>query len=172
MWTSVEKYFKRADYIPGLKVGHKQSVSVQYLCYIDLLVSGCSWTALDVLCVREAIKSAADHCRAGKEIDIEIRKVIEGVAQFAISDPEAPLDELCNHIFSIDPQDQTLGQTKLDRFLDVLCVREAIKSAADHCRAGKEIDIEIRKVIEGVAQFAISDPEAPLDELCNHIFFH
>lgn len=31
-----------------------------------------------------------------------IRKEVEEAAQFATSDPEPPLEELCNHIFSND----------------------------------------------------------------------
>lgn len=34
----------------------------------------------------------------------------------------------------------------------------------------QEIDVVIRKEVEEAAQFATSDPEPPLDELCNHIF--
>ena len=29
-----------------------------------------------------------------------IRKEVEDAAQFAVSDPEPPLEELCNHIFN------------------------------------------------------------------------
>ncbi|KAG7217323.1 hypothetical protein INR49_027867, partial [Caranx melampygus] len=38
-----------------------------------------------------------------KEIDVEVRKEIEDAAQFATTDPEPPLEELCNHIFSNNP---------------------------------------------------------------------
>lgn len=31
---------------------------------------------------------------------MEVRKEIEDAAQFATTDPEPPLEELCNHIFS------------------------------------------------------------------------
>lgn len=37
-----------------------------------------------------------------KEIDIAIRKEVEEAALYATSDPEPPLEELCNHIFSND----------------------------------------------------------------------
>ncbi|KAF7688403.1 hypothetical protein HF521_013210 [Silurus meridionalis] len=37
------------------------------------------------------------------EIDVEVRKEIEDAAQFATTDPEPPLDELCHHIFSNNP---------------------------------------------------------------------
>lgn len=36
----------------------------------------------------------------------------------------------------------------------------------------KDIDAEIRKEIEEAAQFATSDPEPPLEDLCNHIFYN
>lgn len=38
--------------------------------------------------------------RSHQEIDVAIRKEVEEAAQFATSDPEPPLEELCNHIFS------------------------------------------------------------------------
>lgn len=34
----------------------------------------------------------------------------------------------------------------------------------------QEIDVEVRKEIEDAAQFATTDPEPPLEELCNHIY--
>ena len=34
----------------------------------------------------------------------------------------------------------------------------------------QEIDIAVRKEIEDAAQYATTDPEPPLEELCNHIF--
>lgn len=36
----------------------------------------------------------------------------------------------------------------------------------------QDIDAEIRKEIEEAAQFATSDPEPPLEDLCNHIFYN
>uniref|UniRef100_A0A672PNN1 Pyruvate dehydrogenase E1 component subunit alpha, testis-specific form, mitochondrial n=1 Tax=Sinocyclocheilus grahami TaxID=75366 RepID=A0A672PNN1_SINGR len=135
MGTSVERasastdYYKREDYIPGLRVD-----------------------GMDVLSVREATRFAADYCRSGKgpilmelqtysyhghcmsdpgvsaflslgyrtreeiqevgsksdpitmlkNIDAEVRKEIEEAAQFATSDPEPPLEDLCKHIFYND----------------------------------------------------------------------
>lgn len=38
------------------------------------------------------------------------------------------------------------------------------------CVSIQEIDVVIRKEVEEAAQFATSDPEPPLDDLCNHIF--
>lgn len=36
----------------------------------------------------------------------------------------------------------------------------------------KEVDVAIRKEVEEAAQFATSDPEPPLEDLCNHIFIN
>lgn len=36
----------------------------------------------------------------------------------------------------------------------------------------QEIDVAIRKEVEDAAQYATSDPEPPLEELCNHIFYN
>uniref|UniRef100_A0A8C1Y7L8 Pyruvate dehydrogenase E1 alpha 1 subunit b n=1 Tax=Cyprinus carpio TaxID=7962 RepID=A0A8C1Y7L8_CYPCA len=130
MGTSVERasastdYFKRGDYIPGLRVD-----------------------GMDVLSVREATRFAADYCRSGKgpilmelqtyryhghsmsdpgvsdpvtmlkdrmisnnmasleeikDIDAEIRKKIEEAAQFATSDPPHPLRMIDMHISQSD----------------------------------------------------------------------
>lgn len=34
------------------------------------------------------------------------------------------------------------------------------------------MDISIRKEVEEAAQFSTSDPEPPLEDLCNHIFYN
>lgn len=39
-------------------------------------------------------------------------------------------------------------------------------------KSQQDIDVEIRKEIEEAAQFATSDPEPPLEELCNHIYYN
>lgn len=40
---------------------------------------------------------------------MEVRKEIEDAAQFATTDPEPPLDEMCNHIFSNEPPVEVRG---------------------------------------------------------------
>lgn len=42
-------------------------------------------------------------------MDIAIRKEVEEAAQFATSDPEPPLEDLCNHIFFNDPPLEVRG---------------------------------------------------------------
>lgn len=42
------------------------------------------------------------HWHLLQEIDVEVRKEIEDAAQFATTDPEPPLEDLCNHIFHND----------------------------------------------------------------------
>lgn len=44
-----------------------------------------------------------------QEIDIVIRKEVEDAAQFATSDPEPQLEELCNHIFHNTPPMEVRG---------------------------------------------------------------
>ncbi|CAB1349880.1 unnamed protein product [Coregonus sp. 'balchen'] len=141
MGTSVERssasteYFKRGDYIPGIKVD-----------------------GMDVLCVREAIKFAADHCRAGKgPIVMELETY--RYHGHSMSDPGVSYRSR-EEIQEVRSKSDPITMLK-ERMLsnNMACVEEI-----------KEIDVEIRKVIEDAAQFAISDPEPPLDELCNHIF--
>lgn len=40
---------------------------------------------------------------------MEVRKEIEDAAQFATTDPEPQLEELCNHIFYNDPPTEVRG---------------------------------------------------------------
>lgn len=44
-----------------------------------------------------------------QEIDISIRKEVEEAAQFSTSDPEPPLEDLCNHIFCNSPPMEVRG---------------------------------------------------------------
>lgn len=54
-----------------------------------------------------------------KEIDIEIRKQVEEATQFATSDPEPPLEELCNHIFSKNPPLEVRGTSPWSKLKSV-----------------------------------------------------
>ncbi|KAL3970908.1 dynein heavy chain 1, cytosolic [Sarotherodon galilaeus] len=71
-------------------------------------------------CTREEIqevRSKRDHMLRHnmasveelKGIDVEVRKEIKDAAQFATTDPEPPLEELCNHIFYNEPPFEVCG---------------------------------------------------------------
>ncbi|XP_034427636.1 pyruvate dehydrogenase E1 subunit alpha 1b isoform X2 [Hippoglossus hippoglossus] len=143
MGTSVERaaastdYYKRGDFIPGIRVD-----------------------GMDVLCVREATKFAADHCRSGKgPIIMELQTY--RYHGHSMSDPGVSYrtrDEIQEVRSKSDP-------------ISMLKERMLTNNMAS-AEEFKEIDIAIRKEVEDAAQFATSDPEPPLEELCNHIFYN
>ncbi|XP_051550280.1 pyruvate dehydrogenase E1 component subunit alpha, mitochondrial-like isoform X1 [Myxocyprinus asiaticus] len=143
MGTSVERaaastdYYKRGDFIPGLRVD-----------------------GMDVLCVREATKFAADHCRSGKgPILMELQTY--RYHGHSMSDPGISY-RTREEIQEVRSKSDPISMLK-DRMLsnNMASVEEL-----------KEIDIEVRKEIEDAAQFATTDPEPPLEDLCNHIFYN
>ncbi|KAI5086529.1 pyruvate dehydrogenase E1 alpha 1 isoform X1, partial [Silurus meridionalis] len=141
MGTSVERaaastdYYKRGDFIPGLRVD-----------------------GMDVLCVREATKFAAEHCRSGKgPILMELQTY--RYHGHSMSDPGISY-RTREEIQEVRSKSDPISMLK-DRMINnnMASVEEL-----------KEIDVEVRKEIEDAAQFATTDPEPPLDELCHHIF--
>ncbi|XP_075996498.1 pyruvate dehydrogenase E1 component subunit alpha, somatic form, mitochondrial-like [Genypterus blacodes] len=54
-----------------------------------------------------------------KEMDVEILKQVEEAAQFATSDPEPPLEELCNHIYCNDTPLEVRGTNPWSRLKSV-----------------------------------------------------
>ncbi|NP_001306747.1 pyruvate dehydrogenase E1 subunit alpha 1a [Cynoglossus semilaevis] len=141
MGTSVERaaastdYFKRGEFIPGLRVD-----------------------GMDVLCVREATRFAADHCRSGKgPILMELQTY--RYHGHSMSDPGVSY-RTREEIQEVRSKSDPISLLK-DRMLsnNMASVEEL-----------KEIDIEVRKEIEDASQFATTDPEPPLEDLCNHIF--
>uniref|UniRef100_A0A665WFA9 Pyruvate dehydrogenase E1 component subunit alpha, mitochondrial-like n=1 Tax=Echeneis naucrates TaxID=173247 RepID=A0A665WFA9_ECHNA len=141
MGTSVERasactdYYKRGDYIPGIKVD-----------------------GMDVLCVREATKFAADYCRAGKgPIVMELETY--RYHGHSMSDPGVSY-RTREEIQEVRSKSDPISLLK-DRMLssNMASVEEL-----------KEIDIAIRKEVEDAAQFATLDPEPSLEELCSHIY--
>ncbi|XP_073716529.1 pyruvate dehydrogenase E1 subunit alpha 1a isoform X2 [Misgurnus anguillicaudatus] len=141
MGTSVERaaastdYYKRGDFIPGLRVD-----------------------GMDVLCVREATKFAADHCRSGKgPILMELQTY--RYHGHSMSDPGISY-RTREEIQEVRSKSDPISMLK-DRMLNnnMASIEEL-----------KEIDVEVRKEIEDAAQFATTDPEPPLEDLCNHIF--
>ncbi|KAJ3611321.1 hypothetical protein NHX12_021337 [Muraenolepis orangiensis] len=141
MGTSVERssastdYFRRGDFVPGLRVD-----------------------GMDVLCVREATKFAADHCRAGKgPILMELQTY--RYHGHSMSDPGVGY-RTREEVQEVRSKSDPITMLK-DRMLSnsMAAVEEF-----------KEIDTEIRKEIEEAALFATTDPEPALDDLCSHIF--
>ncbi|MBN3304180.1 ODPA dehydrogenase, partial [Amia calva] len=141
MGTSVERasastdYYKRGDFIPGLRVD-----------------------GMDILCVREATKFAADHCRSGKgPILMELQTY--RYHGHSMSDPGVSY-RTREEIQEVRSKSDPISLLK-DRILsnNMASVEEL-----------KEIDVEVRKEIEDAAQFATTDPEPALDDLCNHIY--
>ncbi|XP_056313679.1 pyruvate dehydrogenase E1 component subunit alpha, mitochondrial-like isoform X2 [Danio aesculapii] len=143
MGTSVERaaastdYYKRGDFIPGLRVD-----------------------GMDILCVREATKFAAEHCRSGKgPILMELQTY--RYHGHSMSDPGISY-RTREEIQEVRSKSDPISMLK-DRMLsnNMASVEEL-----------KEIDVEVRKEIEDAAQFATTDPEPPLEDLCNHIFYN
>ncbi|XP_062844525.1 pyruvate dehydrogenase E1 subunit alpha 1a isoform X2 [Trichomycterus rosablanca] len=141
MGTSVERaaantdYYKRGDFIPGLRVD-----------------------GMDVLCVREATKFAAEHCRSGKgPILMELQTY--RYHGHSMSDPGVSY-RTREEIQEVRSKSDPISMLK-DRMLNnnMASVEEL-----------KEIDVEVRKEIEDAAQFATTDPEPPLEDLCNHVY--
>ncbi|XP_050953573.1 pyruvate dehydrogenase E1 subunit alpha 1b [Labeo rohita] len=143
MGTSVERasastdYYKRGDYIPGLRVD-----------------------GMDVLGVREATKFAADYCRSGKgPIIMELQTY--RYHGHSMSDPGVSY-RTREEIQEVRSKSDPITMLKDRMISNNMASLEEIK----------DIDAEIRKEIEEATQFATSDPEPPLEDLCNHIFYN
>lgn len=68
-----------------------------------------SFSATDIPLMRDVKYNPALPTLCPQEIDVAVRKEIEDAAQFATTDPEPPLDELCNHIFHNNPPVEVRG---------------------------------------------------------------
>ncbi|XP_060046813.1 pyruvate dehydrogenase E1 component subunit alpha, somatic form, mitochondrial-like [Erinaceus europaeus] len=141
MGTSVERaaaspdYYKRGDFIPGLRVD-----------------------GMDILCVREATKFAAAHCRSLKgPILMELQTY--RYHGHSMSDPGVSY-RTREEIQEVRSKSDPIMLLK-DRM-----VNNNLASVEEL----KEIDVEVRKEIEDAAQFATADPEPPLEELGYHIY--
>ncbi|XP_008306068.1 pyruvate dehydrogenase E1 subunit alpha 1b isoform X2 [Cynoglossus semilaevis] len=141
MGTSVERasastdYYKRGHFMPGIRVD-----------------------GMDVLCVREATKFAADHCRTGKgPIIMELQTY--RYHGHSMSDPGVSY-RTREEIQEVRSKNDPISLLK----------ERMLSSNMASVEEFKEIDIEIRKEVEDATQFATSDSEPPLEELCNHIF--
>ncbi|XP_049605545.1 pyruvate dehydrogenase E1 subunit alpha 1b isoform X1 [Syngnathus scovelli] len=128
-------YYKRGDYIPGLRVD-----------------------GMDVLCVREAVKFAADFCRAGKgPIVMELQTY--RYHGHSMSDPGVSYRSR-EEVQEVRSKNDPIALLKEQMLSNNMASVEELK----------ELDVTIRKEVEEAARFATADPEPPLDDMCNHIF--
>ncbi|XP_012502639.1 PREDICTED: pyruvate dehydrogenase E1 component subunit alpha, testis-specific form, mitochondrial isoform X1 [Propithecus coquereli] len=141
MGTSVERaaastdYYKRGGFIPGLRVD-----------------------GMDVLCVREATKFAADHCRSGKgPIVMELQTY--RYHGHSMSDPGVSYRKR---------EEIQEVRSKSDPIM--LLTDRMVNSKLASAEELKEIEAEVRKEIDDAAQFATADPEPNLGELGHHIY--
>ncbi|XP_032962325.1 pyruvate dehydrogenase E1 component subunit alpha, testis-specific form, mitochondrial isoform X2 [Rhinolophus ferrumequinum] len=128
-------YYKRGNFIPGLRVD-----------------------GMDILCVREATKFAADYCRSGKG-PIVMEMQTYRYHGHSMSDPGVSY-RTREEIHSVRSKSDPVMLLK-DRM-----VNNKLASIEEL----KEIDVEVRKEIDDAAQFATTDPEPPLEEIGHHIY--
>ncbi|ROL42666.1 Pyruvate dehydrogenase E1 component subunit alpha, somatic form, mitochondrial [Anabarilius grahami] len=123
-------------------------------------IPGIRVDGMDVLGVREATRFAANYCRSGKgPILMELQTY--RYHGHSMSDPGVSY-RTREEIQEVRSKSDPISMLK-DRMIsnNMASVEEI-----------KDIDAEIRKEIEEAAQFATSDPEPPLEDLCNHIFYN
>lgn len=123
-------------------------------------IPGLRVDGMDVLCVREAAKFATEHCRAGKgPIVMELQTY--RYHGHSMSDPGISY-RTREEIQEVRSKSDPITLLK-DRMINnnLASIEEL-----------KEIDVAVRKEIEEAAQFATTDPEPPLEELGNHIYYN
>ena len=140
MGISVERaaantdYYKRGNFIPGLRVD-----------------------GMEVLCVREATKVAADYCRSGKG-PILMELLAYRYHGHSMSDS------------GISYRTREEVQNLRSKSHPIMLLKgKMLNNKLASIEELKEIDVEVRKEIDAAAQFAITDPEPPLEELSHHI---
>ncbi|XP_070773150.1 pyruvate dehydrogenase E1 component subunit alpha, somatic form, mitochondrial-like isoform X2 [Enoplosus armatus] len=128
-------FYKRGDFVPGLRVD-----------------------GMDILCVREATRFAADHCRSGKGPILLELKTYRFLGHFEGDSQQSyrSLEEVEEVSRESDPISMLRGRMLSNNMSSV----EELE----------EIDVGIIKGVEEAAVFAITNPEPPQEELCNHIF--
>lgn len=141
MGTSFERaaantdYCKRGNFIPGLKVD-----------------------GMEVLCVWEATKVAADYCRSGKG-PILMELLTYHYHGHSMSHP------------GISYRTQEEVQHLRSNSHPIMLLKDKmVNNKLASIEEQKEIDVEVGKEIDAAAQFAITDPEPPLEELSRHIY--
>uniref|UniRef100_A0A4W6G298 Pyruvate dehydrogenase E1 component subunit alpha, testis-specific form, mitochondrial n=1 Tax=Lates calcarifer TaxID=8187 RepID=A0A4W6G298_LATCA len=137
----------------------RASASTDYYKRGDF-IPGIRVDGMDVLCVREATQFAADHCRSGKgPIIMELQTY--RYHGHSMSDPGVSY-RTREEIQEVRSKSDPISMLKERMLSNNMASPEEFK----------EIDVEIRKEVEDAAQYATSDPEPPLEELCNHIFYN
>ncbi|XP_058522689.1 pyruvate dehydrogenase E1 component subunit alpha, testis-specific form, mitochondrial [Ochotona princeps] len=141
MGTSVERaaasgdYYRRGHFIPGLRVD-----------------------GMDILCVREATRFAAEYCRSGKgPILMELQTY--RYHGHSMSDPGVS--------YRTREEIQKV-RSKSDPIM--LLQERMVNSKLASIEELKEIDAEVRKDIDDAAQFATTEPEPLVEELGHHIY--
>ncbi|XP_045328291.1 pyruvate dehydrogenase E1 component subunit alpha, testis-specific form, mitochondrial [Leopardus geoffroyi] len=121
-------------------------------------IPGLRVDGMDVLGVREATKFVADYCRSGKgPIVMELQTY--RYHGHSMSDPGISYrtrEEVQNVRRESDPI--------------MLLKDRMVNSKLATVEELKDIDVEVRKEVEDAAQFAMTDPEPPLEELAHHIY--
>ncbi|NXV31939.1 ODPA dehydrogenase, partial [Rissa tridactyla] len=131
-----------------------------FICENNRYGMGTSVDGMDVLSVREATKFATEYCRAGKgPILMELQTY--RYHGHSMSDPGISY-RTREEIQEVRSKSDPITLLK-DRM-----VNNNLASIEEL----KEIDVAVRKEIEEAAQFATTDPEPPLEELGNHIYFN
>ncbi|XP_063102811.1 pyruvate dehydrogenase E1 component subunit alpha, testis-specific form, mitochondrial [Cavia porcellus] len=141
MGTSAERssaateYYKRAYFLPGLRVD-----------------------GMDVLCVREATRFAADHCRSGKG-PLVMELLTYRYHGHSMSDPG---------ISYRSREEVQAVRSKSDPIM--LLQEKMVSSDLSSVEELKEINSEVKKEVAEAVQFATSDAEPSLDVLGHHIY--
>ncbi|XP_053703438.1 pyruvate dehydrogenase E1 component subunit alpha, somatic form, mitochondrial-like [Synchiropus splendidus] len=119
-------------------------------------IPGMRVDGMDVLCVKEASRFAVNHCRSGKGPIIL---------------------ELMTCCYRGHMLTQTSHETPKE-VQDIRKSRDAIKLLKNHMLSSEltsveelqEMNDQIVRDVEEAAEFSLSSPEPPLEDLCSHIF--
>ncbi|KAK7884156.1 hypothetical protein WMY93_027279 [Mugilogobius chulae] len=119
-------------------------------------IPGIRADGMDVLCVREATKFAKDHCRSGKGPIILELQTYRFCGHFVNETSSYRSQAEVEQQQQNDPISRLRGQM----------LRTNMASAEDF----QNIDNEVLEEVEAAAEFAVSNPEPSLDDLCNCVY--
>uniref|UniRef100_A0A3Q3LQE9 Pyruvate dehydrogenase E1 component subunit alpha n=1 Tax=Mastacembelus armatus TaxID=205130 RepID=A0A3Q3LQE9_9TELE len=131
----------------------RASASTDYYKRGDF-IPGIRVDGMDVLCVREATKFVADYCRSATQWPV--------LLAYSACDATVCSYRTRDEIQEVRSKSDPISMLKERMLSNNMASAEELK----------EIDVEVRKEVEDAAQFATSDPEPPLEELCNHIYYN